>query len=484
MMNSGLPSLLDAIFGKKDLSLVSLDELYELINEFPSFNAAHFLLSKKLKQDNEAGYEPETRRTALYFNNPFWLQTILDDEMNRVREARPSSFIENIDVEKDMEETYTIESITLISEISEKEELPDEPVQPGSMLQTPENAPGAVSSFDELLLKYQIETEEPAVESIVGIRGEQEDVSPAVSPDDSFPEPPRAEQFVEPASAAIETGEGISNEEYGIFEEEPLKPADQDLEDFDRPIEGATAYQGAPEAVIPEAESTSAETENIIENQNRDTSVVMKDEGDYEAFDRPVDKTESEENAPEPEFKQEMADEAQVLEADNTDKTELDSDEPRYESHDQMPNLSDRFREGSKSMAAFDPKKAESIVFAPYHMIDYFASQGIRLVLEDQPADHFGKQLKSFTDWLKVMKRLPPRPVNENTDEKEVDRIRHFASHSIEERDILTESMAEVLAKQGMIENAIALYLKLSLIYPPKSAYFAARIEQLKASLP
>ena len=117
-------------------------------------------------------------------------------------------------------------------------------------------------------------------------------------------------------------------------------------------------------------------------------------------------------------------------------------------------------------------------------MIDYFASQGIKLVLEDQPSDNFGKQLKSFTDWLKVMKKLPPRAVSEKTDEKEAERIRHFAAHSIEDRDILTESMAEVLAKQGMYENAIALYQKLSLIYPPKSAYFASRIEQLKASLP
>ena len=48
-MNSGLPSLLDAIFGKKDLDSVSLDEIYEVIKEFPSFNAGHFLLSKKLK---------------------------------------------------------------------------------------------------------------------------------------------------------------------------------------------------------------------------------------------------------------------------------------------------------------------------------------------------------------------------------------------------------------------------------------------------
>src|SRR5664279_1825954 len=151
---------------------------------------------------------------------------------------------------------------------------------------------------------------------------------------------------------------------------------------------------------------------------------------------------------------------------------------------EQIQDLVSRFGEKQKSIPLFDAKKAESIVFAPYHMIDYFASQGIKLILEDQPADSFGKQLKSFTDWLKVMKKLPVQPLSEKTDEKEADRIRHFAAHSIEERDILTESMAEVLAKQGMYENAIALYQKLSLIYPPKSAYFASRIEQIKASLP
>src|SRR5450755_1884019 len=81
-------------------------------------------------------------------------------------------------------------------------------------------------------------------------------------------------------------------------------------------------------------------------------------------------------------------------------------------------------REEQKSVTPFDAKNAESIVFAPYHVIDYFASQGIKLVIEDQPADNFGKQLKSFTDWLKVMKKLPDRPVFEKTDEKEAERIR------------------------------------------------------------
>ena len=73
-----MPSLLDSIFGKQKLEDVSLDEIYSVIAEFPSFNAAHFLLSKKLKAANDPAFPKETKKTAPYFNNPVWLQILLD----------------------------------------------------------------------------------------------------------------------------------------------------------------------------------------------------------------------------------------------------------------------------------------------------------------------------------------------------------------------------------------------------------------------
>ncbi|HXB10095.1 MAG TPA: hypothetical protein VNW04_23390, partial [Puia sp.] len=54
-----------------------------------------------------------------------------------------------------------------------------------------------------------------------------------------------------------------------------------------------------------------------------------------------------------------------------------------------------------------------------------------------------------------------------------------IAAHSIEGKDVLTETMAEVLAMQGMRERAKAVYEKLSLLNPDKRVYFAAKIEQL-----
>jgi hypothetical protein len=124
-------------------------------------------------------------------------------------------------------------------------------------------------------------------------------------------------------------------------------------------------------------------------------------------------------------------------------------------------------------------KSVDAPIFEPFHTIDYFASQGIRLTLDENPTDVLGRQLKSFTDWLKVMRRLPQKEREIVPDRVAEQTIQSFAAHSIEGKEVVTETMAEVLAKQGMPERARIVYEKLSLLNPDKSAYFAAKIEQL-----
>ena len=118
-------------------------------------------------------------------------------------------------------------------------------------------------------------------------------------------------------------------------------------------------------------------------------------------------------------------------------------------------------------------------VFEPYHTIDYFASQGIRLTPDENPTDVLGKQVKSFTDWLKSMKRLQQKDREVVPDRVAEQAVQTIAAHSIEGREVVTETMAEVLAKQGMREKARVVYEKLILLNPDKRAYFAAKIEQL-----
>ncbi|MBI3137993.1 MAG: hypothetical protein HYZ15_05375 [Sphingobacteriales bacterium] len=123
---------------------------------------------------------------------------------------------------------------------------------------------------------------------------------------------------------------------------------------------------------------------------------------------------------------------------------------------------------------------ANELSFEPYHMVDYFASQGIRFKEEDKPSDEFGKQLKSFTDWLKTLKRLPVTELGNAISAQAEQKVEQMAGQSITEREILTEAMAEVWEKQGNTLKAIGIYSKLSLLEPAKSPYFAAKIEALK----
>lgn len=130
-----------------------------------------------------------------------------------------------------------------------------------------------------------------------------------------------------------------------------------------------------------------------------------------------------------------------------------------------------------------DASKSE-LLFEPYHTVDYFASQGIKFKEEEKPKDKFGLQLKSFTEWLRSMKKLPATEVTAvATDTKLEQKVEQLAETSLQEREVLTEAMAEVWEKQGNAEKAIAIYAKLSLLEPAKSTYFAAKIEELKKKI-
>lgn len=122
----------------------------------------------------------------------------------------------------------------------------------------------------------------------------------------------------------------------------------------------------------------------------------------------------------------------------------------------------------------------QDLLFEPYHTVDYFASHGIKFKEEEKPKDKFGQQLRSFTEWLKTMKRLPVAAIVAPIDSNAEQKVEQLAETSLQDRDVMTEAMAEVWEKQGNATKAIEIYNKLSLLEPSKSTYFAAKIEDLK----
>ena len=121
----------------------------------------------------------------------------------------------------------------------------------------------------------------------------------------------------------------------------------------------------------------------------------------------------------------------------------------------------------------------DTISFEPLHVSDYFTSVGIKLTDEVKPGDKLGKQLKSFTEWLKIMKKIHVEQLYDEIADNNDLIIQQMAEKSNKEGETITEAMAEVLTQQGKTEKAIEIYQKLSLLNPVKSAYFAAKIGQI-----
>ena len=215
------------------------------------------------------------------------------------------------------------------------------------------------------------------------------------------------------------------------------------------------------------------------ENSVSETNVIPEERGITESvIDEVVTKSsETFEPIQEEMFgsKEKNAETMEVVEQNNAD-AEIENQAPLAEENNEhqirIPSLPDLNQQPAET----------DLTFQPYHTVDYFASQGIKFVPEEKPTDRFGKQLRSFTEWLKAMKRLPPIEVSKITDIVSEEKVEQMAEHSIDAGEVITETMAEVWIKQGNKEKAIEIYNKLSLLNPDKSAYFASLAKQLKNS--
>lgn len=145
--------------------------------------------------------------------------------------------------------------------------------------------------------------------------------------------------------------------------------------------------------------------------------------------------------------------------------------------------------QASRSEAAAENREPVP-VFQPLFTQDYFAFTGTRVPLElpnDKPPTM--AQLRSFTDWLRSMKRLAgatdpdllhdPAAKTGRLDPGQHELIEKAEQSNHIGQEVLTEAMAEVRLSQGQREKALEIYEKLGLLYPEKKSYFAQKIEQI-----
>jgi hypothetical protein len=176
--------------------------------------------------------------------------------------------------------------------------------------------------------------------------------------------------------------------------------------------------------------------------------------------------------------------EQSVLEfSDNYDDADLGlsndlPEENMYETDTVTDSEIDLTVEESEIQDQIQVVSPQPIPIEPYHTVDYFASQGIKNRLDD-PQDELGKKVKTFTAWLKTMKRLQPASEIFEIEESD-EEIDNGIDLQVPQEVIATEAMAEVYLKQGLTQKAIEVYAKLSLQNPANSHIFATRITQIK----
>jgi len=158
---------------------------------------------------------------------------------------------------------------------------------------------------------------------------------------------------------------------------------------------------------------------------------------------------------------------------DDFDENEAGLHEPEIVQSNEKIEMKD-----AESITPTEAIKDFEFPLTPYHTVDYFASLGIKINMEGDK-DELSMKVKSFTAWLKTMKRL--QPGSETVTVKDIQSIidTHIEKENQSEA-VLTEAMAEVYLKQGLREKAIEVYDKLSLQNPLNSHIFADKISQIK----
>lgn len=124
---------------------------------------------------------------------------------------------------------------------------------------------------------------------------------------------------------------------------------------------------------------------------------------------------------------------------------------------------------------AFFEKVYEPIVIEKQEVKVEVEVEAPKVVAKNTAPDNSKLDVESILD--KFMRENPSitRPKSEFFNPANV------AKQSVEEKDeIVSETLAGIYLKQGLIKKAISTYEKLSLIYPHKITYFAALINQLK----
>ena len=486
-MNPSLDKALYYLTGNGNLDELSTEDVEKLVVDYPFFSVGQLLLAKKLKNKNGKRFESQLQKTAIYITNPYWLHYQLlnyppaEIEMFSNRQiAVNENAIEG--PEHNLPSIKTGEVFHSDYEVNNNanSEIKNQLIDPSPIDSIEQNySNNIVQDLDKLPVAITTEFTKEEIENADALAHEQlgdskQDELEVVEATDLSTIPGSTIQniaFDDPSykQEDVMHGEEISFTRNTIANRFSIEEVPAEIEDI-KPITSAAATH----------ENHKTPTEEYL---NEFEPIV-----DEPANEPPVEINQAEEEMAALARDTDPATEAFIEEIESSNDSDIEEKDSIVESITE-PDEHELMFQNIKAMLDATTQEADKkvdgaiIPIDPYHTIDYFASQGIKLDFDQNPQDKLGKQVKKFTQWLRHMKKLGPEDAIETLkDEQAESHIQHIADSSNTAREVVTEAMAQVLEKQGKKEKAIQLYTKLSFFNPHKSAYFADKINKLKES--
>lgn len=153
--------IIQSLTGKANLEEVSLQELENIVNLYPSLPAGHLLLTKKLLQlKQEETALSQKQKTAIYFSDIFWLDSLLNDfpdYVSRKNIEEPAALFE--------EKQTSVEEEISLTKVDDEEAIPavdvKEAVDEGLLNQEP-TIEATITEAAVEVPEEQLSTEEEA----------------------------------------------------------------------------------------------------------------------------------------------------------------------------------------------------------------------------------------------------------------------------------------------------------------------------------
>ena len=463
-MNIALSDTIFYVTGKQGIENTSQQELQNLVASYPYFAPAQLVYAAKLKSENSFKLQTQIQKAGLFFNNFKWLQF-------QLMEVNVGSFVSTVATNSIQQE----ESIVVEQKIAE----PVLVEEGGVYHQT-------IPQEEVIVKEEEVHFAEP-IETIVNTAFEHYDVAETVAGD--------LNDFMPNISIpTVEEVKGIMNGIDEGKEEIVVAPASEHhvgesniVAQFDEVIEPKIEVESVGYIAEPVEQNIVPVIEDVVTNPVFESY----SENTTEAVGTPpVNDIHAEIAA----LKANWHINHPSIEVEEIKDHETSVVSPSIDAHSYQPIITEKENIVENKLqndlaaikSAFDKPIGDvanqtlSFETEPYYTIDYFASQGIKFDYTKEPQDKLTAKMLKFTDWLKKMKTSKPE-INITVDDPELDKaIQNIAITSNQSKEVVTETMAEIFAKQGKTEKAIQLYIKLSFLIPDKSAYFATKIKELK----